>query len=182
MYEALRKKLENISKSSSVLLVVPSDYYSEVNIFLLRFWSGASSNPLTYVSLHRPYNNLLDNLSSAKIDPKKLFLIDCVTKNEFDIPNCYFLKTQKDLKNIDLAISSVIRSKKSSMFFIDSINSLLLCNRKETVIKFTDKLLKRIKSHKIGCMIVCSVDNENKDFVEMISKSCDTTIDIQEFF
>jgi archaellum biogenesis ATPase FlaH len=150
-------------------------------MFTLKFWLDAASNG-AYVSLHRPFNNLLDNFSTAKIDSKKLFFIDCVTKNEMDIPNCYFIGNEKDLKSIYLALSSHLKFKKSSFVFIDSLTSLCLCNDEKSVLRFSKNMIKKIHSKKLNGIIIGVSDNHHKKFLEEISAHCDETIDLNEIY
>jgi len=181
MYETLRNKLDGLQKNSVVLLVVPTDFHHEINMFTLKFWLDAA-NQGTYVSLHRPFNNLLDNFNAAKIDSKKLFFVDCVTKNELDIPNCYFLKTENDLKSLNLALTSLIKSKDSSFIFIDSLTSLCVCNNEKSVLKFSKNIIQKIHTKKLNGIIIGVSNNQNEKFLEEISAHCDETINLNEFY
>ena len=130
MYEFMRKKLENLPKNAIVFVIISPQHQQDMNIFLLKYWMDLAKRNGAYISLNRPYGNLLDTLNMAKIDPNKLFFIDCVTKNEYDVPNCYFLKSQQNLSNLSIAVSTVMKTEKPSFVFCTfetSSNSKEIC-------------------------------------------------------
>lgn len=177
MLENLKKKLETLPKNSVVLLIVPHQQHHEVTSFLVRYLLDISNDNGTFISLNRPYNNVLETFNLTKKD--KLFFIDGVTKNELDIPNCYFLKSL-DLKKLNLAISSKIKQKDSSFFIMDSINSLSLCHSHDDVLKFSKSFIQQLKSKNINSILVSTPDNE--PLLQQIGCHVDKIIDLTENF
>ncbi|HII14601.1 MAG: hypothetical protein QT08_C0020G0026 [archaeon GW2011_AR17] len=180
MYEFMRKKLENLPKNAIVFVIISPQHQQDMNIFLLKYWMDLAKRNGAYISLNRPYGNLLDTLNMAKIDPNKLFFIDCVTKNEYDVPNCYFLKSQQNLSNLSIAVSTVMKTEKPSFVFLDSLNTVSLYNEKDAAIKFTHFLITKLRKNNIDGLIVGIQDEKNKDFITNISQFCDKVIDISD--
>ena len=180
MYELIKKKLENIQKKTIVLAIIPPQHYFDIHIFLLKYWMDISKGNGIYISLNRPYKNLIETLNHGKIDHKRLFFIDCVTKNEVDIPNCYFLKTQQSLTNLSIAISSVLKSDKPSFIFLDSLNTLALYNEKSAAIKFGHFLITKLRSNEVDGIILATPDEKNKDIINELSQISDKVIDLTD--
>lgn len=180
MYEAIKKKLENLPKNAIILTIIPAQHYQDVNLFMLKYWMDLSNKSGAYISLNRPYNNLIENLDQGKIDAKKLFIIDCVTKNELDVPNCYFLKTQQSLTNLSIAISTVLKTQKPSFLVLDSLNTLALYNELDTAIKFAHFLITKLRTHEIDGIILAVNEEKNKRFITELSQICDKVIDLSD--
>ena len=175
MLENLKKKLETLPKNSVVLLIVPHQQHHEVTSFLVRYLLDTSNDKGTFISLNRPYNNILETFNISKQD--KLFFIDGVTKNEYDIPNCYFLKSL-DLKKLNLAVSSKIKQKDSSFFIMDSINSLSLCHSHNDVLEFSKSFIKQLKSKNIHSVLISTPDNDS--LLQQIGSHVDKIINLTE--
>ena len=124
MYEQIKKRLEHLKNPSIILVIIPHQFYYNLNLFLLKYFLDVSKGKAAYISLNRPYKNLMETFIGGKIDPQKIFFIDCVTKNEIDVANCYFLKSQQNVINLSIAISSVVKKEKPSFLFFDSLNIL----------------------------------------------------------
>ena len=180
MYEFMKKKLENLQKNSILLVIVPHHHYQDMNTFLLKYWMDRFAGNGAYISLNRPYKNLLETLENGKIESKRLFFIDCVTKNEIDIPNCYFLKTQQSLTNLSIAISTVLKSEKPSFIFVDSFNTLVLYNERDATIKFGHFLVKKLRANKVNGIILATQDVKNKGIIAEISQISDKVIDLTD--
>ncbi|MDP3728389.1 MAG: hypothetical protein Q8R18_02950 [bacterium] len=180
MYELMRKKLDNLPKNAIVLVIIPHQHYQDVNLFLLKYWMDLAKRNGAYISLNRPYGNLVDTLNMGKIDANKLFFIDCVTKNEYDIPNCYFLKTQQSLTNLSIALSTVMKTEKPSFVFLDSLNTLSLYNEKDATIKFAHSFVRKLRVNNIDGIIVGIQDPKNKYLIKELSQICDKVIDITD--
>ena len=180
MYEIIKRKLENVQKKSIILAIIPHQHYQDVNLFLLKYWMDLSKENGAYVSLNRPYKNLLETLAAGKIDSKRLFFIDCVTKNEIDVPNCYFLKTQQSLTNLSIAISTVIKTVKPSFIFLDSLNTLALYNEMDSAIKFAHFLVTKLRANNVDGIILGIEDDKNKQIITELSQICDKVIDLTD--
>jgi len=180
MYEMLRKKLDSLPKKSLLLVIVPAEFYHAVSMLILRHWMDISQDAGTYVSLNRPFNNLMDSLATAKIDERKLFFVDCVTKNELDIPNCYFLKSQQNLKNLQLAISSLVKTRKPRFLILDSLNTVSLYNPREKTKEFTNFLVNKARASQMDMILLATENNENKEQLQELSALCDRVIDLSE--
>ncbi len=172
MLETLKKGLETIPKNSIILLIVHHQQHHEVTSFLIKYFLDISKDPGTYISLNRPYNNLIETF---KFDTKRLFLIDGVTKNEFDVPNCCFLNSL-DLKKLSLAVSNKIKQKNSSFFILDSINSLSLCHSHDEVLNFSKYFIKKVKSQNLNSIIIST--DENDLLLQQIGSHVDKTLNL----
>lgn len=180
MYELIKKKLENIKKNAIILAIVPPQHYQDINLFLLKYWMDSTKGNGAYVSLNRPYKNLLETLDEGKIDAKRLFFIDCVTKNELDVANCYFLKTQQSLTNLSIAISTVIKTEKPAFVFVDSLNTLALYNEMDAAIRFAHFLVTKLRTNNVDGIILGLEESKNKAIITELSQICDKVIDLSE--
>jgi archaellum biogenesis ATPase FlaH len=180
MYEIIRRKLENLPKNAIILAIIPHQHYQDINLFLLRYWMDIAKSTGAYVSLNRPYKNLIETLNSGKIEHKRLFFVDCVTKNEVDVPNCYFLKTQQSLTNLSIAISTVLKTEKPEFVFVDSLNTLALYNEMDAAIKFAHFLVTKLRTNNVDGIILAIQDEKNREIITDLSQICDKIIDLTD--
>lgn len=179
MYDLLRKRLEALPKNAIVLVIVPSQLYQEVNIIILKYYLANSKKKGIYLSFDRPLNNLLENLKAAKIESSSLHFIDTITKNELDTPNSYFLKTQKSMTKLKLALHALLKTKKSSFVIMDSLNTIFLYNKPERAMKFLENLVLKCRTQQLQGILLGTEQN-NKEYLEKISSLCDQTINLIE--
>ncbi|MBI5797857.1 hypothetical protein HZA98_03050 [Candidatus Woesearchaeota archaeon] len=179
MYDILKKRLETLPKNAIILVIIPSQLYQEVNIIILRYYLDATKEKGIYLSLNRPLNNLLENLKAAKIESSRLHFIDTVTKNEIDTPNSYFLKTQKSMTKLKLALQASLKIKKSSFVILDSLNTLFLNNKKESAMKCIENLVLKCRAQQLQGILL-STEQTNEEHLEKIASLCDQTINLIE--
>lgn len=179
MYESIKKNLETLQKNAIILVITSQFNYQDASLFLIKYWIDLTKQKGVYVSLNRPYQNLVNIFNTGKIDTSRFFFIDCVSKNELDVPNCYFIKTTS-LINVNLAISTLIKTENPSFIFLDSLNTLLLYNSLKPSKNIIFSLIQKLKTNNIDGIILAQEDYINKEILKEISKACDKTIFLTE--
>jgi hypothetical protein len=87
-----------------------------------------SKSKVCYIALNRSCDFLRESFKKNKIDTKKLYSLDCITKalkSAKKISNCEYLQDAQDLNNISRSIKRAI-NKGHTLIIFDSLSSLLV--------------------------------------------------------
>jgi hypothetical protein len=180
MYELIRQKVQNLPKNAIVLCIVPSNQYQDINFFLVDHWVKTSKSYGVYVSLNKPYNYLKTCLEKKKVNEKKLFFVDCVTRSTPEVDNCVFLHTQQSLMNLSISISRVFKQNKPDFLIMDSLNTLVLYNGTGPALRFAHFLITRLREKKISGVLLAVAEEENSKVINELSQMCDNVIDLSK--
>jgi len=181
MYQLIESKLANLPKNSIILTIIPSENYNDINMFMLKHW--LDKNPThkgTYVSLNRPYQNLHSTLLNAKVDTKRLFFLDCISKESIEHENCIFIGSEYSLTNLGIALSTILKKEEFSFMFLDSLNTLAIYNGMNSTIKFTHFLITKLRTHNKDGIILGIHEDTNKKIITELSQLCDVVIDLSD--
>ena len=177
-FDLIREHLEKLQLQTNTLLIVPvhqsHDAHVSVTRFLLDTFPGATG---VYLSVNRPYRNLVQTL--RKVDHTRIFFIDCVTKNEVDVPNCFFLKTPH-ASTMGVAVSAALKRHRPAFFIFDSVTAFAHAERGEQVIHFVRFLAQKLKGYETSSVLLMVTDGTNKRLAVELSSLCDHAIDVSE--
>ena len=182
MIELIKSKLEGIPPDSVILTIIPTEHYQEINMFMVKHWLEINPGHRgTYISLNRPFNNLVSTLQRKDVDTSRLFFVDCVTKREeADIGNCIFIGTENSLTRLGIALSSLVSKEELSFVYLDSLNTLALYNGLDSAIKFTHFLITKLRNHSKNGIILGINEHTNKKIINELSQLCDVVIDLAD--
>ncbi|MFA5246533.1 MAG: ATPase domain-containing protein [Candidatus Micrarchaeia archaeon] len=141
----------------------------------------AKKNLCIIVSANRPYANLVAQYKNAGIDPKYIFIIDCVTRKNggkaLKASNAVFVDNSSALTNILIQINECTRTMKGKkVLLIDSVTTLLVYNKPDVLARFVHSTLTHIRSKGVNGFLVCLSDETDKEVKAEISQLCDKVI------
>ncbi len=117
-----------------------------------------------YISLNKQHQSVIKSLNESKINPKKIFFIDCISSNKNSEDVLYI--NPRDLDDLNYAINTFIKQIEGKKFvLIDSLATLLLYNKVDRVAKFV-KILTEYSSQKDVQVVALS----QKTAEELLSK------------
>lgn len=173
---------KTIGNSRVVLLITPTSTYSQEIIDLLK-QLGESYNRICYVSLNRYCTNLKSLFETSKIEMKKFFIIDCVSKDVIGPKkpkNCELLTGPSELNEIKLSVSKNLKAGKCDALFFDSLSTLLLYNDDDLTVKFVRNLVKQlVEANCTAVFTVIEVDKKDAT-IKKIEKLMDKVVSIKK--
>lgn len=163
-----------------ILYIVEPERYFENVLKIIK--KDASRKNLIYVTTNKPYNQLKTILKKNKINTEKIFFIDCISKKNFkkDVEknseeNCIFLDSPQSITAISIAINESIKSIKSpKVLFFDSLSILLIYNDANTVGKFSNFLINKMRENDVEAMLFALESDADKDILKKVESFVDT--------
>lgn len=184
VFNKIEKELRNLPPNFIIGLVVSSDKYEETNLHLLELLVNKMGYSGSYVTVNKPYDNLVFNLDKHKIKRDKLFFIDCITKNlggvERNTPNCVFLDSPSSLTDLGIALHEYVSLTKDNkrFLFIDSLSTLFMHNDRNTMMKFIHYITGKMRLWNISGIMISLHDETDKKVIAELSQFCDKIIRI----
>lgn len=189
MVENLSKKLieelgDEFIPSLSLVLTSSRDY-NKTNIALAEYLVNTIGIPGVYVTLNKPYMSMKTVLQD-KIDLRMIIFIDVITKSTggkiIDEDNCLYLDNIQNLSDLGIAIDRALEAIPGDKKFLlfDSLATLEIYNKVETVLKFIYFLSGKIRSKGINGILLSLERTSDDDMLSQLSMFCDTTVYLDE--
>ncbi len=180
----LENEIKKLKSNTLVVFVISGKKYHEVNIFILKKLIQLKKFSGIYISLNRPFKNLVKYLKEKKIDTDKIFFIDCVSSffGEAKLAeNCLFVPSPSRLTDIGIALDEAIRRMKNpsnKFLFLDSVSTLLIYNDLKVVAQFIHYLATKLR--KFGVIgILMTVEKEIEErFLNFLIQISDKIIEV----
>ncbi len=139
------------------------------------------SENVIYVTTNKPFVVLLNTLKSKKVDTKKMFFVDCISKNigekSEDVDNCVFLETMQSLTAISIAIHEATEHMGGKkLLLIDSLSILLMYNDANTVAKFSNFVMNKMRGLDVNTVVIALESDAEKAVLKQIATYADTII------
>jgi len=179
--EKLEKELRGIPSDHIIFLETSSDKFLEVSLAAIKLLSNKNDSGII-VSANRPYKNLIDFYKKNKIDVSKMFILDCISKNQFETNNggnVVFLENVSCLTDISLHLDEQIKMMNGSKYlFFDSITTMLIHNEPHIFARFVHSVLTKMRLYGTGGLIISLEDRTNREVKAEIAQLCDKVIKI----
>jgi hypothetical protein len=182
MIEKLDKELSNLPEGFIVGVITSSEEYKDANLEILNFLVNKQGATGSYVTINRPYTNVIGILKKQNIDPKKLHFIDCITKTlGGKIPkadNCEFINSPSHLTDLSIALHKYFTSSedKNRFLHLDSLSTLNIHNEAGSVLKFVHYLTGKMRVFGLKGVILSLREETDKKLIAELSQFCDKMI------
>lgn len=178
MEQKISKRLVLLPEDSVVLIILPGKHYEELHMELVQVLLNQLNAEGAYITLNRPYHNLIKAFQTRKVDFHKLFFLDCVTKKKSEAENCTFLRSPPNLTNIGMALDPIYKNQKFSFIFFDSLDALSLYHDSKTVLRFVRFLIERMRENNKRGILLGLQGVVDKKMIDELSVVCDKVIDL----
>jgi hypothetical protein len=185
-----RDKMNEIQKLKFELKDLPEDYITlietspekafEVSTITVKLLSKNNRSGII-ISANRPYSNLLNIYKKNDINPKKLFILDCISKNlnghNHKSKNVVFIENLSSLTDISLSLSEQIDKMNGNRFiFFDSITTMLIHNKPYVFARFVHSILTKMRLNGVGGVLITLQDKTSREIRAEIAQLCDKVI------
>lgn len=178
------KELEELKelKEFVVLATVKAKDYQKTNIDIVKHLTGDMNTPGVYVTLNKPYSVMKKVFERSKIDTRLIIFIDAVTKTAGEVKktkDCLFIGNPENLSDISIAMDQAVRALpgKDKFLFFDSLNTLLIYNQVQTVIKFIHFLVSKMRVWGVKGIIISLEKKKDNELLDELSQFCDLKIE-----
>ena len=181
----IKKEMNRLNsfKEFVALATVPAKDYQKANLDMIKHFTDELDVPGIYFTLNKPYSAMLSHFRRAKIDTRLIIFIDAITMitgaNVKKQDNCLFIGSPENLSDISIAMDQAVRSLpgNNKFLFFDSLNTLLIYNNVETVVKFIHFLAGKMRVWKVKGIIISLKKKSNDELIDELTQFCDITFD-----
>lgn len=135
--------LDKLAKEKGVLLVIQQEAYSRKMSEVVK---KLKNKRICYVSTNTGYDTLSAAFKKSGVKKDNYMVIDCITSSIITTPekreNCVYLSSPNALTELSLALNV---SSKFDFVILDSLSTLMFYHDKETLLKFSNSLINRIR-------------------------------------
>jgi|GEM_PF-947408 len=120
------------------------------------------------VLLANNYKTITELLDDEKIGSVPV-LVDCVSESIYPVKpkrGVVFVDSIRNLTQIQIAVSELIRKSKSNFFIFDSVDVLFLYHDEQVVLKFISSLIKILDANRCFAVFVSARQNLPSKFVQ----------------
>lgn len=166
-------------KNYVALAVFQSSNYQKYVLMILDYFVNEKKIPGVYVSVNKPYVVIKKSFDKSKIKDDAIIFIDAITQlsgAEMEkTKKCIYLDNPESLTDFGISITEAITALelKEKFIFFDSVDTLLIYNKQEAVLKFMHFLIGRIRQWNVKGIIVTV---EKTEMIPQLSEFCDKVI------
>ena len=179
------QSLAKQEKNWIFMMEVPEESYFEVNLETIDVLISKQGYSGLYISLHRPYKNLVSLLKGKGINTDKLSFIDAASSQaelqEDETENCTYISKELNIDELTRAVYKMLPKIKgeNKFVFLDSITTLALYQPLSEALRFTEFLNRTVKNEEAnGAVVNVAKDLAQKEFIKDIVMNVDEVIKI----
>ena len=172
---------KTIKEGNIVLLVVPSEKLIEINTQLLKWYITEKNYGVVYVTVNKPFSELIAGFQKEKIDTSKIFIIDAVTPRSHAIraENAVFIGSPKELTNISITTTSTIKKLEiATVLIFDSVSKLLVYNDFGEVKDFIHFISNEMKNLQVTFVMTCVKEMTDESKIAELRAFVDDVVEV----
>jgi KaiC/GvpD/RAD55 family RecA-like ATPase len=184
----LQQKYRQLKKTGWItLLNAPIERYMDVNVEAIRVLIEDMGFQGIYITVNKPYDDLVKEFSRRKLDIAKLKFVDAVSQmygtNAKNTETCIYVNGPLSITAIVDAVRTFIpniKKPKGKVFvFIDSITTVLLYNHLPRTVRFSKFLTQDLRKTQVnGIMVSVTAGMTSERLINEVKQFCDEVIDI----
>jgi hypothetical protein len=178
MLDALKDAI--LQDSFSILVMTPIDKLQDNIAAVLKNFSDRDMKGV-YVSLSKPCDSLKRKFEHAGLETNNVFFIDCISKSIDGIErkdNTFYVSNAGDLDDIGISITEILQENKIDFLLIDSLETLLIYNKVNTIAIFAESVIRKSNKFKLKTVIMTS--SSDKTLIDEIATFFDNIIGVEE--
>lgn len=184
MFEKLNEELKKLPKNFVVGIITKSADYKDVNLHIIDFLMNKKNCAGSYITVNRPYVNVVEIMKERKLDTTRIHFIDCITRTlGGQVPsaiNCEFVSSPSHLTELSIALHNyVMRSTDKNRFLhIDSLSTLCVHNDISSILKFVHYVTGKMRLFGLNGVMISLSEETDKKLISELGMFCDKMIHI----
>ena len=177
------QQAELMSRGEVTLYLTSAEGYIKANVTILKKLVNEQKIPGIYITVNKPYLDLIHIFSKNDIKFDHIFIIDAITKatgsEPPDAKNCIFLDGPTNLTDLTIALRQAVdlMKDKNKFIFFDALSTLLIYNPEKTVVKFAHFLTGRIREWDAQGILISIDKDMNETLKSQLIQFCDKKVD-----
>ena len=165
-----------------LLYLINAEDYAKTNLKIMKELVNQNKLSGIYITVNRPYQQIISLLKKNNIDTSAIFFIDAVTKetggSEVQVNNCIFLDSPTNLTDITIALHKAVElmGNKKKFIFFDTLSTLLIYNNGQTVVKFAHFLTGRMREWNTKGIIISIQKEMDEKLTSQLIQFCDEKV------
>ncbi len=179
---ALNAKLDSFGDEFIVLLLEDAKNYAKNNITVIKHIVNDRKYSIIYLSMNRPYDAIVDKLKKSKVNTGNIFFIDAISKmiksNPSKALNCLHISSPSSLTELSIASATAVKNikKKKKLLYLDSLSTLFMYNKSNTVVRFSHSLISMVRRNGASGILITIKKNTSPKVISQISQFCDAVV------
>ena len=178
----LTKKLNDCPEGGIFLIETNAENILEVHLAAVK-WLSDKKYTQIILSTSRPCKNLLNLYQKNNIDTNKIIMLCTLCqekeKKEQENSNVIHIHSSSSLTEMSLALSRCMESIKDKKFiFIDSINTMLIYNKPNTLAMFIHFILTKMRTNNVSGLLISLEAETDKEVRAEIAQLCDKVLKV----
>lgn len=177
----LIKALQNLRRSSIVLVLSDSEKYMQINTAIIKTLTNQGLKCI-YVSVNRPADTIMELFKRKRLKTANIYFVDCVSEMSTGTTR----RTEKviytepnNLTAISISVNEMINGISGDKFvFFDSLSTLLIYNSVGTIERFSHFVTNRIRLANLRGVLLSIERDKNKNFLNTLRSFCDEVITV----
>lgn len=177
-------EISGVKSGAMILVSSKSEEQAMTSIALLDTIIKDNTGGCVYISISKPYDDMLRSLAERKIPEDDVFFIDCISimagRPTEKKDNVVFIENPASLEEISMYVDRSIKKIKSNkkFLFLDSISSLLIYNSAKSTEEFVHLIVNKMRLNDVGGILLSVEKKEVEEIVKIIRQICDKEIKI----
>ena len=181
---AIKSHFADLKKPFIVLLVIDPKVYQSGVSSLVSFLLREKKMSGIYLTVNKPSVKYDEVFRSSGVNTDELFFIDTISKMAnpmvADNERVKYIATPNSLTQIAIAITTILRKPVTDrVFIVDSISTLLVYNKPDTVSKFLHFLEGKISMTNTSAVFIALKGETETEVQRTISQFVDKTIELK---
>ncbi len=177
----VKKTMDEGGKDYNCILLVENlKEYSNINLALLKYFQSQKI-PGIFVTVNKPVQDIIKTAKKNNIGIENVKFIDAITLQSGNITinqQVDYVESPKDLVELITLIEEEIDGMTEKFFLVfDSVSTMLVYNKKQSVEKFIHSLSGKIKSSECQGIII-AVESTEEETLHALAQFCDATIKV----
>jgi len=170
---------ELIGKSQISLVVMPKGRYRESLGAVIKAVDSASKK-ICYITLNKPHDAMIHEISGLGLDAAKYFFIDAITatvKSPAPADNCEFIQSPSALTEISVAFTRATTAKGCDNAIFDSISTLMVYQETSEILKLTHTLITKARVNNTKSAYI-TLKEDSESLIKDLSMFVDAIIEL----
>lgn len=156
---------KELEENQTILFLIPSSKYNSV---IDKVTKKLSKKSICYITLNKTFYSLKEDFQKKKINLKNIVFIDAISKIMRKTPDSeeqtYYVSSPSAMTELSLAIGKFLEYNFDYLIF-DSLNSLLVYERKAPISRFISNLVNKVKKTKTKA-IFFALENSERGIID----------------
>ena len=168
-------------KDYILLITVDAKNYQKAVVDVVKSLVTDQRIPGIYVTLNKPFDIMQRILANNNIDTRLIIFIDVASRTEAKkVENCLYIGSPEKLSDMSVAMDQAVKALPTDEKFLifDSVNTLGIFNKPETVARFVHFLTAKMREWKVKGIIITLEKETNSALLDEITQFSDSRIDM----